>query len=94
MAITKATVINLDKERHLKFNLNSFRKLEALTGYKITQMSELMQEMSAELITQLLYVGLMHEDKELTMDAVGELVDMDNLDYVANCLMQAVEGLK
>lgn len=77
--------ITLDKERALKYTLNSLVKLEDL-GIDITTL-----ENSAKIsdIRAILWVGLIHEDKELTIDDVGELVSLDNIQEVTKAISEA-----
>ena len=63
--------INLDKERNLYFNLNSLELIEELTGKSIDKISE---GMDMKMLKAIVYAGLVHEDKELTVEAVGEMI--------------------
>ncbi|MPM81674.1 hypothetical protein SDC9_128731 [bioreactor metagenome] len=42
----------------------------------------------------MLFAGLRHEDKELTLEEVGDLIDFDNLEEVTTKLGDAMQGLK
>ena len=88
----KVITINLDKERHLYFNLNSLIIVEKETGQKFNELGE--DNMSLEMLRALLYAGLKWEDKSLNLDDVGELIDFDNLQEVMEKLGEAMEGLK
>lgn len=81
------SMVTLDKERTLKFTLNSLVYAEE-NGVDIQTMGK---EGSIKLkdLRTLLFAGLMHEDKELTVEAVGELIDMDNLSSITEALTSA-----
>ena len=82
----KSVSITLDKERTLRYTLNSFRLLEKEFGVKIDQLGE---NISLETIQALLYVGLRHEDKALTFDEVGDMVDLGSIKEVNEKISQA-----
>lgn len=92
--MTKIVVINLDKERHLKFNLNALIIAEKITGKKISELGAEDGGMDLEFLRAMLYAGLKWEDKELTLDSVGDYIDMDNLGEVSEKLGEAMGGLK
>lgn len=82
----KLVSITLDKERNLRYTLNSFRLLEKEFGVKLDQLGE---NINLETIQALLYVGLRHEDKTLTFEEVGDMVDFGNMAEVNEKISQA-----
>lgn len=82
----KVVAITLDKERHLRYTLNAFRILEKEFGIKLENLGD---SISLETIQALLYVGLLHEDKSLTFDEVGDMVDFGNMAEVNEKVSQA-----
>lgn len=95
---SKIVVVNLDKERHLRFNLNALVLLEKETG---RSMSDLVPDektgkngFDMEMLRALLYAGLKWEDKELTIELVGDMIDFDNMNEVSEKLGEAMEGVK
>lgn len=82
----KLVQITLDKERNLYFNLNSFRILEKEFGIQLDKLGE---NIGLETIQALLYVGLRHEDKTLTFEEVGDMVDFGNMADVNEKLTKA-----
>lgn len=92
--VKKVISVNLDKERHLKFNLNTFIIVEELTGKKLADLQGDNGGFDFKYLRALLYAGLKHEDKELTLEDVGELIDMDNMETVTSKLEEAMGGLK
>ena len=83
--------INLDKERNLYFNLNSLEIIEELTGKSIDKISE---GMDMKMLKAIVYAGLVHEDKELTVESVGEMIGFEDIGKVSEAIGKAFEGLK
>lgn len=83
------TPIFLDKLRHLKFDLNSFCLLEEKFGNIEKALIELERGVMRA-VRVILWVGLQHEDPDLTEQAVGEMVTVDNLDAVGAALLRAL----
>lgn len=79
--------IMLDKERTLKFTLNSLVYAEE-NGVDLQNLGK---EGSIKLkdLRTLLYAGLMHEDKDLTPEKVGEMIDFNNLEEITEALTKA-----
>ncbi|WMU08031.1 hypothetical protein vBCtySFA67_00013 [Clostridium phage vB_CtyS-FA67] len=95
MNMSRITVINLDKERHLKFNLNALILAEKETGIKMSDMAnEAKDGLSLEFLRAFLYAGLKWEDKKLTVEKVGDMIDFDNLSEVSEVLSEAMGDLK
>lgn len=90
----KIVVITLDKERHLKFNLNALILAEEITGKKLSQLGENKEGFDLAFLRGMLYAGLKWEDKELTLEEVGDLIDMENMELVTEKLGDAMQGLK
>ena len=90
----KIVAIELDKVRHLKFNLNALITAESITGKKLSELSSEGGSFDLSFLRALLYAGLKWEDKELTLEDVGDLIDMDNLEFVTEKLGEAMQGLK
>lgn len=91
--ISKVVTIQLDKERHIKFNLNALILAEKLTGTKMTDLGK-NGDFDMAFLRGMLCAGLNHEDKELTVDQVGDMIDFDNLEEVTSKLGEAMSGLK
>lgn len=82
----KLVPITLDKERNLRYTLNSFRILEKEFDIKVDSLGE---NITLETIQALLYVGLRHEDKTLTFEEVGDMVDFGNMAEVNEKISKA-----
>ena len=85
------TPIKLDRKRNIKFTLNSLIEFERITGIKISEISE---NPSLEVVLALIYVGLKHEDEDLTMEKVGDLITMDKLQVVNSAIVKAINVAK
>ena len=83
--------ITLDKERTLKYTLNSLIKFEKLTGKSVTEIGE---NMSMEVILALLYVGLIHEDKKLTIEKLGDMITLVKFFEINEVVTSAFTVLK
>lgn len=87
----KMVKIELDKERNLYFNLNSLEIIEELTGKSIENISK---EMNMKVLKAIVYAGLVHEDKELTVEAVGDMIGFEDIQAVSEAIGEAFGGLK
>lgn len=67
----KMVSITLDKERVLKFGVKAFVEVEKVLDISMDEIDFERQET----IYALLYAGLIHEDRKLTLDKVYDIVD-------------------
>jgi len=79
--------VKLDKERVLKFTLNSLIYAEE-NGVDIQNLGKTGSVKMKDLRT-LLFAGLMHEDEDLTAEAVGGMIDVANLEPISKALNEA-----
>lgn len=77
--------ITLDKVRNLYFNLNALVSLEE-QGVDISKLNE---GIKMAQVRGILWAGLIHEDADLTIDQVGEMVDFDNIEEVSTAISAA-----
>ena len=77
--------ITLDKERTLYFDLNALVALED-QGINVATINE---GVKMSQIRGILWAGLIHEDKDLTMEQVGAMVTFDNIQDVSDCIAKA-----
>lgn len=61
-----------EETRNLKFGMNALIELEQLLGKPLTAISE---EMSMSDLRAMFFVALKHEDKELTLEGTGDILD-------------------
>lgn len=68
----KIIVLDADKERHLRLGINGLIELESVLGRPIAELSE---GIGLTEIRTILYIALKWEDKKLTEDKTGEVMD-------------------
>ncbi len=84
----KTVTIELDKARNLRYGMNALVKVEELTGKTITKLD--LENISMKDLRTILFAGLYHEDKTLTPESVGNLIDeYSNITAVADKLGEA-----
>lgn len=89
----KTVSITLDRERQLKLDLNAMSEFEELTGKSLFTIGEALGQ--ARYIRAMLYACMKSAKEEITLDEVGELIDMDNFEYLhsrLNLLMNKSYG--
>lgn len=82
-----SVLINLDRPRNIRLGTNALVKVEESTGRSLTEIGS---SFGIKEIRVVLWAGLIHEDKELTLDAVGDLIDDAGFDYVADKVGEAL----
>lgn len=82
-------IVNLDKERHLVFDLNAFCELEEKFG-SIGKAMDGMKKGSMKSIRYMLWLGLLNEDESLTEREVGKLITVGNLQTIMLSVTQAI----
>lgn len=81
--------VQMDKERVLKFDLNAFAELEDVVG-SIPELFRKLETGSLKAIRAFLWAGLLHEDKSLTIEHVGSLIDFQGLENISKQLQLAL----
>jgi len=69
----KGVQIVLDKPRTLRYGINALAKIEGLLGKSLTNLN--LNAIGVKDLLVIVYAGLYYEDKTLTVDAVGDLID-------------------
>lgn len=91
--MAKIVAIKMDRERHLKYGTNALIELEKITNKPITEIGA---EVSMADLRAMFYVGLKWEDKNLTLEETGDLLDIalehDSFEGLAEKLSQALTG--
>ena len=86
----KKVYIELDKKREIRFDMNALAELEEIYGSFDKAMAAL-KNSSIKAMRALLYSGLKHEDKKLTIEQVGAMVDMASLSSVTMKITEAFQ---
>ena len=85
----KGITIQLDRPRTLRFGLNALAKIEDITGKPILSLD--LNNVGVKDLLAIVYGGLYHEDKTLTIEKVGDLNDeYSDLTEVAEKLGEAL----
>lgn len=69
----KGVTITLDKPRTLRYGMNALAKIEDITGKSILALD--LNKVGIKDLIAIVYGGLYHEDKTLTPEKVGDLID-------------------
>lgn len=89
MTVKRGNVtINLDKERTLFYNLNALVLLEE-QGVDIQKLNE---GVSMSAVRGIVWAGLRHEDKEITIEEVGDLITMENFQEISTAIGEAFKA--
>jgi len=81
--------IVLDKERHLLFGLRAMKLIEKTTGKNVLS-GEFWSKPTAADFSIMLWACLCHEDKDITIEQVDELVDRySSVTEISNAIAKA-----
>jgi len=80
--------VMLDRERHLVIDFNALASFEEVTG-KNALAVDLWTALSARDLRALLWAALIHEDRNLTLEDVGAMLDPANSPDIINALSDA-----
>lgn len=69
----KSVAIELDKARNLRYGMNALCTIEEIIGKPISALN--LNSLSMKELRAILYAGLVYEDKTLTEESVGALID-------------------
>ena len=90
--------IRLDRTRTLKFTFNAFAEFENLTGKSIQGVFADTENLGFNMMRNLLWAGLMHEDATLTGKKAGELMELadgknltEKIESITGCVVKAVQ---
>ena len=65
--------INLDKPRILRYGINALAKIEDLTNKPLVKLD--LKNVGIKDLLIITYAGLCHEDSNLTIEKVGDIID-------------------
>ena len=83
--------INLDKPRRLRYGLGASITFEQMSGVKLASIGD-DGDVPMKTMAYLLLAGLSHEDKDLTLDKVVQIVD-DYADDLASVIGKITEAI-
>lgn len=91
----KIVSFEADKARNLKFGINGLVSLEKELGRPLSQMQG-ENGFALEDLRTIFYVGLKWEDKDLTHEGVGDILDeaieKNGMEYITKKLGEAIQG--
>jgi hypothetical protein len=92
--LIKSFPITLDRERNLFYSQRSTWLIEQKTGLKYMQgeFKQLWDEPTPERLAVLVWAGLVHEDKELTPEAVAEMLPLNGSAELFQLVLEAFAG--
>ena len=83
--------LELDRTRYLRITLGALKRIEDLSGIGIEQQEELAEwSRTLDGVVGMLWAGLVHEDPDLTVEDVYEIVDISNFGQIRSALDQAI----
>lgn len=83
-------VIELDRPRTVKFDVNAIAELEDALGKPISQLNE--TNVGIREIRAMVWAGLLHENPKLTLREVGEMIPPDRLKEIADKITKAFQS--
>ena len=69
----KGVIYKLDKERTLRYGVNALARIEESIGKPIMGLD--LEHLGIKELLAIVHAGLYHEDKSLTVEQVGNLID-------------------
>lgn len=81
--------ITLDKERHLRLTMFGMKRFADITGKDILKGLKI-EELSTSDWATLIWACLIHEDRELKVDQVLEMIDAGNMFEVMSATTRAL----
>lgn len=93
MAI-KTVDVMLDKERKLAFPLGALVRLKNEHGIELKDLQDNEKAQDIEVILSIIWAGLIHEDRDLTLEDVGYMVDISELPALSEKLGEVFKGMQ
>jgi hypothetical protein len=87
--ITPIVTVELDKKRHLRFDLNALVNIEKAAGKNYTEAIISAGNGSMTDTRVVLWGALLSDDPTLTLDQVGEMIDLGNLADMSAAVVRA-----
>lgn len=84
--------INLDKERTLRFDLTAMEKFHELTGVNLIKEGFTEEHITPKNVKAFIWCGLYQDSPDLTLEDVGRLVTLDNMNVLADSITALAEG--
>ncbi|MED4619450.1 hypothetical protein [Priestia megaterium] len=82
----KTVEVTLDKVRKLAFPLMSLIRLKKEHGIELKDLQDKEKAQDIETILTIIWAGLIHEDKELSVEDLGYMIDITELPEISEKL--------
>lgn len=83
----------LDKQRTLKYPIMSLIRLKNEYGIELKDLADEEKAQDMEVILAVIWAGLIHEDRELTVEELGYMLDITELPEISKKLTEIFKGL-
>lgn len=81
------------KTRHLRYDFNALVALEDVLGIPISDIGNIMAgSVKLSDLRAIVWAGLLHEDKSLTPEAVGDKLELSQIVYIGDKVREAFEA--
>lgn len=91
--MAKKVQITLDKERTLAYPIMSLIRLKKEHGIELKDLADEAKAQDMEIILAVIWAGLIHEDKELTLEDVGYMIDVTELPEISQKLTEIFKDM-
>lgn len=88
--MSKKVFIELDTQRELRYGVNVFVKIENALGVALPTLDT--NNMSFGQIRTILYIALKEQDKDLTPELVGNMIDKVGIEYCTKKIGEAINS--
>lgn len=76
-----------DRVRHLRYSMRTLKEIRAKFGDQV-----LSKSWEGDAVAELLWYGLKHEDPNLTIEQIEDLVDLEHLEEIMKAVKTATGG--
>lgn len=91
--MAKTKKIKLDKVRTMKYPVYSLVRLQEEQGVRISDLQDGDKAQDMRVILSLIWAGLIHEDPDLTVEHVGNNMDIADLPEIAKSMGEIFESM-
>jgi len=81
-------IINVDKPRNLRFGHKALKSIKQMTGKSVMEMN--LADLDDKDLEKIFYCGLKHEDSELELEQIEEILDKTSYHQAIEALTEAL----
>ena len=89
----KTVEITLDKQRKLAYPVYSLIKLKKEHGIELKDLQDKEKAEDLETILAIVWAGLIHEEKDLSMEDLGYMIDITALPEISKKISEIFAGM-